>query len=67
MSQSQLIESPKQEAAELLAGLPDSASWDDIEYAIYVRRKIREGREAVRRGEYVSAEEARRILEATKT
>lgn len=56
-------DSPKKELSEMLAGLPDSASWDDIEYAIHVRRKIQEGREAVQRGEFFSSEEAKKRLQ----
>jgi hypothetical protein len=33
----------KEEARRLLERLPDSATWDDIEYEIYVRRAIDAG------------------------
>ncbi len=36
-------ESIKQEAYRLLDNLPESATWDDLMYRIYVRQAIEEG------------------------
>jgi hypothetical protein len=33
----------KAQAAKLVRGLPESASWDDLMYEIYVRQKIESG------------------------
>lgn len=33
----------KEEARRLIDRLPDSATWDDVEYEIYVRRAIDAG------------------------
>ncbi|WP_437229660.1 hypothetical protein SH661x_001558 [Planctomicrobium sp. SH661] len=63
MIQGKFAESPKKTLADLLASLPESVSWDEIEYAIYVRRKIQEGQLAVEKGEYCSSEEARKRLQ----
>ena len=50
----------KEEAEKLVKGLPDSASWDDLMYEIYVRQKIDEGVEAADEGRIMSHEEVRR-------
>ena len=36
---------PKAEVAELLSSLPDTASYEDIQYHLYVIEKIRRGAE----------------------
>ena len=33
----------KKEARRLVEGLPEGATWDDVEYEIYVRRAIEAG------------------------
>lgn len=35
--------SVKNEAKRLVENLPDTASWDDLMYEVYVRQKIEEG------------------------
>ena len=35
--------SVKEEARKLIDRLPESATWDDVEYEIYVRRAIESG------------------------
>lgn len=47
----------KEKAKEVLEKLPEDATWEDLEYAVYVKKKIEEGLEAVRRGDLVSQEE----------
>lgn len=44
---------PKQSAQQLLAQLPDQATWDDIMYVLYVRQKIEAGLKAVAEGRTV--------------
>ena len=52
----------KDEVRRLLDDLPDDASFEDIQYHIYVREKIVLGREVVRDGRTVSQEEAERRM-----
>lgn len=48
---------PKEEIRRLLDELPDDASFDDIQYHIYVRQKIDAGLRDVAAGRTVSQEE----------
>ena len=34
----------KDEIRKMLDGLPDNASWEDVQYSIYVRERISRGR-----------------------
>ncbi len=52
----------KEEVRHLLDELPDDASFEDIQYHIYVREKIEIGRKAVREGRIVNQEEAERRM-----
>ncbi|HEX4962901.1 MAG TPA: hypothetical protein VF173_18840 [Thermoanaerobaculia bacterium] len=47
----------KEEVMRILEGLPEDASFDDIQYHIYVRQKIEYGLEDVEAGRTVSEEE----------
>lgn len=51
--------SAKEAVRDLLDRLPDEASFDDIEYRIYVLGEIREGAAQADRGELISHEEVR--------
>ena len=44
----------REEARNLLDKLPDEASWDDLMYKIYVRKKIDEGIKAADEGKVLS-------------
>ena len=48
----------KSEARELIEALPDSATWDDLAYEIYVRQAIERGLADSEAGRLVSHEEA---------
>jgi predicted transcriptional regulator len=48
---------PKEEVRRLLDTLPDEASYEDIQYHIYVQQKIDRGLEASSRGDFISDEE----------
>lgn len=48
---------PKDEVRRLLDRLPESASYEDIHYQIYVHQKIDEGLDAADRGDFVEDEE----------
>jgi predicted transcriptional regulator len=50
----------KDEARRLIDRLPDDASWEDIQYEIYVRQAIEAGMKDSREGRTVSLEEARK-------
>ena len=47
----------KQEALVAITQLPDAADIDTIMYKLYVVDKVRKGREAVEKGETITAEE----------
>ena len=50
----------KQEARKLLEEIPDNASWDDIMYQFYVRKKIETALEAAEAGDVLSHEEVKK-------
>ncbi len=52
----------KDEAKKLIEKLPDTATWDDIMYELYVRKKIAVGLKAADEGRVVSHEEAKKRL-----
>ncbi|MEI6153786.1 MAG: hypothetical protein WCQ90_06850 [Deltaproteobacteria bacterium] len=53
----------KQEALVAITQLPDAADIDTIMYKLYVVDKVRKGREAVEKGETITAEELMREIE----
>ncbi len=55
--------SPKQVARQILDSLPDDCSLEEIQYRLYVRQMVEEGREDVRQGHVVSQEDIERDLE----
>lgn len=52
----------KETARDLLNKLPDDASYEDIQYRIYVRRKIDNSVQAVREGRVLTQEEVERRM-----
>lgn len=48
----------KEEVRRLLDALPDDASFEDIQYHIYVREKIERGLDAVKNGQATSQDDA---------
>ena len=50
----------REEAKKILDTLPDEASWDDVMYEMYVRKKIDEGIKAADEGRVVSNEEVKK-------
>ncbi len=56
------MNTPKAEVAELLNSLPDSASYEDIQYHLYVIEKIRRGTERAESEGDLSHEEAKKRL-----
>ncbi len=53
----------KQEVLELVQGLPEEASLEDIQYHLYVLQKIRKGLEDVEEGRVVSRAEMKKRFE----
>ena len=53
---------PKQATLDLIRRIPDDASFEDIQYEIYVLPKIETGLREVEEGKSVSHEEAGRRL-----
>ena len=52
----------KDEAKKLIEKLPDSATWDDIMYELYVKKKIAAGLKAADEGRIISHEEVKKRL-----
>ena len=48
---------PKEEVRRLLETIPDEASYEDIQYHIYIQQKIDRGLEASDRGDFIPDEE----------
>ncbi len=53
----------KQEVLELVQGLPEEASLEDIQYHLYVLQKVRKGLEDVEEGRVVSQAEMKKRFE----
>ena len=52
--------STKKQALDIIRKLPERATWDDIMYEIYVRKKIDAGMKAADEGRVVSHEEVKK-------
>jgi hypothetical protein len=63
MTTDKLPLSPKEAALQMLQQLPDDASYEDIQYKLYVLEKIADGLLSVERGEVYSIQEAYQFLE----
>lgn len=50
----------KEEAKKLIDKLPDQATWDDIMYEFYVKKKIELGLKAAEEGRITSHEDVKR-------
>jgi predicted transcriptional regulator len=56
------MQTAKEIARELIDRLPDTASFDDLMYELYVRQKIEAGLKAAEEGRTVPHEEAKKRL-----
>ena len=56
------VHTAKDEVRRLLDGLPDEASFEDIQYQVYVIDEVSRGGEEIDRGEGIERGEARRRL-----
>ena len=54
--------SAKEEVRRILEQIPDSASFEDIQYHIYVREKIERGLEDVKQGRVIEQPEVERRM-----
>jgi predicted transcriptional regulator len=54
---------PKQEIRQLLDALPDDATWEDVQYSIYVRERIERGRREAEEGKVLDQEEVEARME----
>ncbi|MGD0126545.1 MAG: hypothetical protein ABSF46_14385 [Terriglobia bacterium] len=54
--------SAKEEVRRILEQIPDSASFEDIQYHIYVREKIERGLEDVKQERVIDQEEVERRM-----
>ncbi|MBM4078105.1 MAG: hypothetical protein FJ278_00275 [Planctomycetes bacterium] len=52
----------KEEAKRLIEELPEQATWDDIMYEFYVKKKLAVALKAVEEGRVISHEEAKKRL-----
>ena len=52
----------KRDVIDLVNALPDSVSWDDVMYHMYVRQKIERGKQEAREGKGYTSDEVRRLL-----
>lgn len=55
-------ETVRAEAQRMLDRLPDDATWEDLQYQIYVRQSIEAGLADCKAGRLVSVEEVKRRL-----
>lgn len=48
---------------QVLENLPDSVSWDEVQYRLYVRQVVEESDRQFERGEFVTQEEVEKRME----
>ena len=60
--ESMAMSKPKEDVRRLLDELPDEASFEDIQYHIYVQEAVQIGLDAAERGELVDQEEIERRM-----
>ena len=52
----------KEEIRKLLDALPDDATWEDVQYSIYVRERVERGRREAAQGNLLEQEEIERRM-----
>jgi len=57
------MQNAKREVQELLKRIPDDATFEDIQYQIFVRQKISRGEADLEAGRVLSQEEVERRME----
>ena len=58
------MESLKQEVMNAISKMTETADIDDIMYRLYVIDKVRKGKQAVRQGKVISAEELKEEIKS---
>ena len=56
------MKTTKEQAIDAISRLPVDATWQDIIYCLYVKRKIEEGINAVKEGRVVSHDEVKKLF-----
>lgn len=56
------MQTAKQEVMELLRGLPDDTTLEEIQYRLYVRQKVKRGLRDVEEGKTYSQEEVEKRM-----
>lgn len=57
------MHSAKEEVIEILKALPDSSTFEEIQYHLYVRQKIERGLNDIKEGRAFTQEEMERRME----
>jgi hypothetical protein len=52
----------KEEVRRMIESLPDDATWEDVQYSIYVRERIERGRSEAADGKILSEDEIERRM-----
>ncbi len=52
----------KEEALKIVKNLPDNATWEDLIYQFYVKKRIENGIKEIEDGEIVTHEEVKKRL-----
>lgn len=55
--------SVKESVYQVLENLPDTVSWDEVQYRLYVRQVVEESDRQFERGEFVTQEEVEKRME----
>ncbi|MBI2981551.1 MAG: hypothetical protein HYY44_04575 [Deltaproteobacteria bacterium] len=56
------MQTAKKEVQKILENIPDSATFEDIQYHIYVREKIEQGLKDIKEGRVLSQEEVEKRM-----
>lgn len=56
------MDSEKEEARRIIESLPEHATWDDIMYQLYVKKKIDDSIKAAKEGRVLSHQEVKKRL-----
>jgi predicted transcriptional regulator len=54
--------SVKDEIRRMIESLPDDATWEDVQYSIYVRERIERGRREAAAGKIIEEDEVERRM-----
>jgi hypothetical protein len=60
VKENKLMSEAKEEAIELIKGLPESATWDDIMYEMYVKQKLAMSLREIAEGRLIDHEDIKK-------